>query len=124
MPAEDPVCARAGEPPKLTVVKATAAAVTIATAWDARLKGCILLVASGDNHLGQIAVPPAWDSARDPALNRAFGQAMAGTIDGQLKADQLTASTFAKTKQGRRKSGECGSTGASGGLCRAVCQGM
>jgi hypothetical protein len=49
---------------------------------------------------------------------------MAGTIDGQLKADQLTASTFAKTKQNRTKSAEYGSMGARGRLSRAVGRGM
>ena len=45
---------------------------------------------------------------------------MAGTIDGQLKADQLTASAFAKAKQGPTKPGECGSTGARTMLAEVV----
>jgi hypothetical protein len=34
---------------------------------------------SGDNHLGQISVPPMWDQA---LWDQAVGQAVAATIDG------------------------------------------
>jgi hypothetical protein len=87
-----------------------AAAVAIATARDAGFIGRILL--------GVLATI-IWDRYQ----SRRHGT-MAGTIDGQLKASQLTASAFAKAKQGRKKARECGSTAARTMLAQAIRQGM
>src|ERR1700722_10014396 len=98
MPAEDPVCARTGMLPK-ALHRPTAAAVAIATARDAGFIGRILL--------GVLATI-IWDryqSRRHGAkpLTKTLAKLWLEPLTVNLRADQLTASAFAKAKQGPRK---------------------
>ena len=122
MPAEDPVCARAGMLPK-ELHRPTAAAVAIATARDAGFIGRILLGVLATiiwDGYEQISVPPAWDQA--------VGQAMAATIDGQLKSRSTYGQRVCESEAGPQKARECGSTGARTMLAKvtvhAIRQGM
>ena len=115
MPAEDPVCARTGMLPK-ALHRPTAAAVAIATARDAGFIGRILL--------GVLATI-IWDRYQSRRHGtKPLAKLWLEPLTVNLRADQLTASAFAKAKQGRKKARECGSTGARTMLAQAIRQGM
>ena len=123
MPAEDPVCARTGMLPE-ALHRPTAAAVAIATARDAGFIGRILL--------GVLATI-IWDKYQSrrhgtKPLTRSLAKLWLEPLTVNLRADQLTASAFAKAKQGPKKARECGSTGARTTLAKspvhAIRQGM
>ena len=127
MPAEDPVCARTGMLPK-ALHRPTAAAVAIATARDAGFIGRILL--------GVLATI-IWDKYQSrrhgtkpltKSLTKSLAKLWLEPLTVNLRAGQLTASAFAKAKQGPKKARECGSTGARTTLAKspvhAIRQGM
>ena len=91
MPAEDPVCARAGMLPKV-LHRPTAAAVAIATARDAGFIGRILL--------GVLATI-IWDKYQSRRhRTKPLAKLWLEPLTVNLRADQLTAGAFAKAKQG------------------------
>ena len=119
MPAEDPVCARTGMLPK-ALHRPTAAAVAIATARDAGFIGRILL--------GVLATI-IWDRYQSrrhgtkpltKPLTKSLAKLWLEPLTVNLRAGQLTASAFAKAKQGRKKARECGSTGARTTLAKVT----
>ena len=99
MPAEDPVCARTGMLPK-ALHRPTAAAVAIATARDAGFIGRILL--------GVLATI-IWDKYQSRRHGTNLTKSLAKLW---LEPLTVTASAFAKAKQGAKKARECGSSGA------------
>jgi len=91
MPADDPVSARAGMPPK-ALHKPTATAVAIATARDAGFIGRILL--------GVLATI-IWDKYQSRRhRTKPLAKLWLEPLTVNLRADQLTAGPFAKAKQG------------------------